>query len=514
MTNVMGHRPVVKRAMVWLLCLPLLLLLLTGTAASYRTLETGMLGEDVRALKLRMYELGYYVSDQVSDDYNNLMASRVEKFQTMNGLEPTGVATPELQTFIFSNACFTASGIALAEPTAAPTLAPGETPSPYRMLADGDTGRDVLALKQRMYWLGYFTSYNNLSESYNRVMVERVKQFQQRNGLEATGIATPALQALIYSDSAIPTDNAPTPSPSPSPTPVPLPIIGPLTSPQLPALTEEGFLSDAMAEPFVLADAQDGLYLYLSQDLAVEIKRYTDPNLTLVWYETEIRLQNGEKLTSYLTPKSGRAYRFSTPEALAEQNRVVIAFTDDFFGHRVYNKQTVGIVVRNGEIISDKTYNKRDGWPPLDTMAAFSDGSMKTFAKNAYTAQEYLDMGAEQVFAFGPILVQDGQIGQRILDTTYYHYREPRTALGMIAPGHYLVLTVNGRSDASKGAYLSWLAERMLACGVTEALNLDGGGTTSLMFMGQQVNVGGTGNASIRKVTSITGVGIYAENAE
>lgn len=86
--------------------------------------------------------------------------------------------------------------------------------------------------------------------------------------------------------------------------------------------------------------------------------------------------------------------------------------------------------------------------------------------------------------------------------------------MGMIAPGHYLVLTVNGRSGTSKGAYLTWLAERMLSRGVTEALNLDGGGTTSLIFMGEQVNVGGAGSSSIRKVTSIIGFGTYAEDGQ
>ena len=141
----------------------------------------------------------------------------------------------------------------------------------------------------------------------------------------------------------------------------------------------------------------------------------------------------------------------------------------------MYNKQIPGIVIRNGEIISDKTYKTRDVWPPLDTLAVFADGSMKTFSKNEHTAQEYLDMGAEQVFAFGPILVQNGEIGERIQDPTYYHYREPRCALGMIEPNHYLVLTVSGRTNDSKGAYLVWLAERMIERGVTEALNLDGG---------------------------------------
>ena len=507
----MRYQSIYKRIIAVLACL-LAVCLWAGAAEEYRTLEPGMSGQDVQALKLRMFELGYYTSDQVSDAYNDVMAGRVMKLQAVNGLKETGIATAALQAFIYSDECLPASGAVQASPQQ--TAAPGETSLPYRMLTAGDTGSDVLALKQRMYWLGYFTSYSNLSESYNAVMTKRIQQFQQRNGLEQTGIATPELQALIYSQSAIPTDNTPKPSPTPAPTPVPLPLVEPQTAPELPELTEGGFLADPAAEPFIFADETDGHYLYLAQDLAVEIKRYTDPNLTLVWYETDIKVQNGEALQSFLTAKSGRVYRFAAPETLARQNRAVVAFTDDFFGHRIYNKQTVGIVVRNGQILSDKTYKTRDGWPPLDTLAVFADGRMQTFAKNAYTAQEYLDMGAEQVFAFGPILVQNGKIGERILDSSYYHYREPRCAIGMIAPGHYLVLTVNGRTDTSKGAYLVWLGERMLARGATEALNLDGGGTTSLIFMGEQVNVGGAGQSRVRTVTSVIGFGTYAESAE
>ena len=44
----------------------------------------------------------------------------------------------------------------------------------YRELREGMRGSDVLALKTAMYYLGYFTSLN-LSDSYNAVMTQRVK---------------------------------------------------------------------------------------------------------------------------------------------------------------------------------------------------------------------------------------------------------------------------------------------------------------------------------------------------
>jgi len=102
--------------------------------------------------------------------------------------------------------------------------------------------------------------------------------------------------------------------------------------------------------------------------------------------------------------------------------------------------------------------------------------------------------------------------------TDYYVYPDPRCALGMIEPNHYIILTVNGRSGNSVGATMIWLAERMLRLGAKEALNLDGGGTVSLVFMGETVNKGGTadtaGNRNVRLVTSIIGFGTSGKVAD
>ena len=75
-------------------------------------------------------------------------------------------------------------------------------------------------------------------------------------------------------------------------------------------------------------------------------------------------------------------------------------------------------------------------------------------------------------------------------------------ALGMVEPGHYIVLDVTGRTynkkaaipgvsetSTSNGVYLDWVALKMLELGATEAINLDGGWTTSLCFLGESLNM-------------------------
>lgn len=73
----------------------------------------------------------------------------------------------------------------------------------YQTLKKGSRGQAVLRLKQRMYELGYFTS-TNFSNEFNDVTVSRLKELQKKNGLTADGIATPEVQALIFSDACLP----------------------------------------------------------------------------------------------------------------------------------------------------------------------------------------------------------------------------------------------------------------------------------------------------------------------
>lgn len=381
--------------------------------------------------------------------------------------------------------------------------------SAYRTLSPGDSGSDVLALKQRMYYLGYFTNLKNLSDKYNGTMVERVKQLQEMNGLEATGIASPELQALIYSDSCV--YLPPTPVPTAVPTPAPTPI-APGDAPELPALDGEGFLAADDGEPYVYQNAEAGHWIYLSPKIQVEITRYQDTLIPLVWFETHMKLREGTPLRSLLSLNEGKTpgHAFKKPESILEDyGNVIVAFSDDFYGYRWKYNTAQGIIIRDGEIMSEKTLkNDNQSWPQLDVFAVFEDGSAKTFNSKDHTAEEYLAMGVRDTYAFGPILVQAGQVSSDVHAYPYARTRvAPRTAIGAIAPNEYLALTVTGRKKDSKGATILWLAEQMVSRGVQEALNLDGGNTCSLFFMGDLLNRSEfVQEKDVRSVTGLIGI--------
>ena len=377
--------------------------------------------------------------------------------------------------------------------------------SQYETLKQGDEGRAVLRFKQAMYYLGYFKTLD-VSNVYNGTTVERVKQLQEKNGLEQTGIATPELQALVFSGECVPSGTQPKPTVVPTPSPTPIPVKMPAPLPSAPPLSEEGFLDvSSGTEEFVHADAEEGLWLYYTSSIAIEVKRYEDVENKLVWFEGDIKCSEETPLKTYLSQGKNPGKYFKSPIYLSRLNKAVLAVTDDFFGYRWEYDMRLGIIIREGVIISDKTYkNDRTAFPNLEILAVFKDGSMKTFKSGDHTAQDFLDMGAVNVFAFGPVLVTEGELSDHMLKDDYYKYREPRCALGMIEPYHYQLLVVQGRVDASKGTYLTWLADKMLEKGVTEALNLDGGGTVSLMFMGEISN---KPNKNLRSITSLIGFG-------
>ncbi len=106
----------------------------------------------------------------------------------------------------------------------------------------------------------------------------------------------------------------------------------------------------------------------------------------------------------------------------------------------------------------------------------------------------------QQAVGGGPFLVRDGQIAVDGLaegfgKADFIAKRHPRTAAGVDAKGHLLLVTVDGRSPLSQGASLDELAAIMKRLGAVQALNFDGGGSTTMTVSGGVVNAPSDGRA-------------------
>jgi hypothetical protein len=92
----------------------------------------------------------------------------------------------------------------------------------------------------------------------------------------------------------------------------------------------------------------------------------------------------------------------------------------------------------------------------------------------------------------GPRLVRGGQLfipyDWEGFSQGFYRIRTARSAIGITAAGKILFVTVDGRSRTSSGMNLSELAALMARLGAQDAMNLDGGGSATLVVGGRVVS--------------------------
>jgi hypothetical protein len=93
----------------------------------------------------------------------------------------------------------------------------------------------------------------------------------------------------------------------------------------------------------------------------------------------------------------------------------------------------------------------------------------------------------------GPMLLRNNQIvaktGSEGFKTDIVDGRHPRSAIGRTAEGDIWLVAVEGRQGkVSRGMTLTELAQTMLRLGCVDAMNLDGGGSTTLAVNGIAVN--------------------------
>lgn len=87
-----------------------------------------------------------------------------------------------------------------------------------------------------------------------------------------------------------------------------------------------------------------------------------------------------------------------------------------------------------------------------------------------------------------PTLIEDGVITVKPCDESYFCYRNPRTGVGIKPDGWVLLVTVDGRRTRSVGMSPTQFARLFRYLGATWALNMDGGGSTTMVVDGEIVN--------------------------
>lgn len=293
----------------------------------------------------------------------------------------------------------------------------------------------------------------------------------------------------------------------------PAPTEVPAYMAHMPALNAKGFLDEG---EYIYSSEDEGLWIYVSQTSKVIIQRKYDATQPLTWFEADLYgdLDAGEMLrTVQNDPEKMGKVRVDATET-AKKHNVVFAMNTDYYTYRVAvnNNRHTGIVIRNGRILYDDPYTEKQVtnsmFPNLDMLAFMPDGSLKVYHSWEKTAQEFIDEGVQTVYSFGPYLLLDGKVSERAYANN--ENKNPRCAIGMVEPGHYVAIMCEGRLKRSAGVTISYLAKMMRAKGCQVAFNMDGGQTAVMVFMGKQLNQIGAydgGKTNSRPTSEVLGFG-------
>ena len=245
----------------------------------------------------------------------------------------------------------------------------------------------------------------------------------------------------------------------------------------------EGTVTDtASAAPTGTTDGDS--YTSSATSLTIEKVSTGSGSDAVTYFVAEVTTTDATLIRSAFANDEFGTNIIADPSVIASGKNAVLAINGDYYGFR-----DTGIVVRNGVAYRDK--GARQG------LAMYRDGSMTLYDETATDAEQLIADGVWTTLSFGPGLVTDGRVIDGIdsveIDTNFGNHSiqgtQPRTAVGLVAPNHHLWIVVDGRSTGySRGLTLPELAQVFVDRGAQVAYNLDGGGSSAMVFNGALVN--------------------------
>lgn len=181
--------------------------------------------------------------------------------------------------------------------------------------------------------------------------------------------------------------------------------------------------------------------------------------------------------------KVGYSMDFNIPkmnlDTLASRYNAACAINAGGFSLEKYNMPG-GFIFSNGILKYSESKNNNE---KEDAMAITKDGQMLV---GSYSINDLKQLKVSEAICFGPALVVDGK---GVVTKTSLYDTAPRTAIGQKADGTIIMLVTDGRLSSSFhfGASLKDIQDLMLQYGAVTAYNLDGGGSTSMYYNGDNL---------------------------
>ncbi|PRR81853.1 phosphodiester glycosidase family protein [Clostridium vincentii] len=225
---------------------------------------------------------------------------------------------------------------------------------------------------------------------------------------------------------------------------------------------------------------------YSSDTTDISIKEVTQGtgDNKITYFVADVQITDDTSLKTALAKNQFGRNITETTSTIAENNDAIFAINGDYYGFR-----EDGVIIKNGVVYRDD--------PARIALGLYDNGTIAAYDEEAVSSEELVSSGVTDTLSFGPVLIQDGAITSDFENVTVdsnfgnrsIQNSNPRTGIGMIDANHYIFIVVDGRSKGySKGMTLTEFAEVFDELGCTEAYNLDGGGSSTMYFMGRVVN--------------------------
>ncbi len=236
---------------------------------------------------------------------------------------------------------------------------------------------------------------------------------------------------------------------------------------------------------------------YSDGNIRITLETFREYDTTI--YVADVQLSSAEYLKTALAQNAyGKNVTEETSD-MAARSGAILAINGDYYGAR-----ESGYVLRNG-VLYRETAKKGQ-----EDLVIYADGSFGIITETEVSAAELLEAGAVQILSFGPALLENGEIAvTKDEEVGKAMASNPRTAVAGVDELHYLFIVSDGRTDESEGLSLWQLAEFTQKLGAKTAYNLDGGGSSAMVFGGELVNNPTTNGKNIkeRKVSDIVYIG-------
>ena len=161
----------------------------------------------------------------------------------------------------------------------------------------------------------------------------------------------------------------------------------------------------------------------------------------------------------------------------ARENKAMVAINGGFFDMK--NGGSVDYIKVNGQVINLTQ-------KPNNRVNAVLSIHQKNIRIEKAGADNTELSTADYVLLSGPHLVQNGQIIP-LENNPFNSNRHPRTAIALTQNHHLMMIVIDGRNALAHGMSLDELSKVLLWLGAEDAMNLDGGGSSTLYIKGKGV---------------------------